>query len=424
MGDFHNPRSTLHTLSPMGLGTPDVESLTSYFCRLAHSHSMTARNLAIWVRGHFGHPTPDEFKWYRRSFSGMSAESEECATWLAELTGVGELERLTLTPWRHLVASSCLAPKTDRWCPACFQEDMASGRPPYLRLSWEVAPVTVCARHKCALVSACPRCQKTNIRNRASTVVPGYCTACGEFLGATHAEPATPDALWVARQVGTMLADVPRVSADGLTGLLGTVIEQMASGRIATFAKQLELTKSGVWYWLNKGVQPGIHAWLAIALHGGIGLDKLFAGDLDGWTLPMEPVQIPIPLPTSPRKGIKGRELDWEGIRAALRSILQEPTAITLGEACQRVGADYKQLYQKANREARAIADRYRRHRASVREEKEGRLQEQLGELLQARRKVGYEGMSAREVLPSLDPDLQSVRNLYRHIGVAVAAND
>ena len=28
-----HPRSTLHALAPMGKGTPEVESLTSYFCR-------------------------------------------------------------------------------------------------------------------------------------------------------------------------------------------------------------------------------------------------------------------------------------------------------------------------------------------------------------------------------------------------------
>lgn len=40
-----NPRSTLHALEPIGLGTPEVESLLSYFCRLAVSHSVSAAAL-------------------------------------------------------------------------------------------------------------------------------------------------------------------------------------------------------------------------------------------------------------------------------------------------------------------------------------------------------------------------------------------
>jgi len=35
MNTMQNPRSTLHVLVPMGQGTADIESLSSYFCRLA-----------------------------------------------------------------------------------------------------------------------------------------------------------------------------------------------------------------------------------------------------------------------------------------------------------------------------------------------------------------------------------------------------
>lgn len=255
-------------------------------------------------------------------------------------------------------------------------------------------------------------------------MVPGYCTACGGFLGDAPTLPATPEALWVARQVGQMLATTPMVAADGVSTLLEAVIEKMASGRVGTFAKRLGVSKSGVWHWVRKGGLPNLHAWLAMCLHGGIGLNKLFAGDIDDWVLPVEPVQVAIPLLSSPRKGIRARALDWDAIRAQLRAFLDEPEPITLGEACQRVGVDYRHLYQRANTEARAIADRYRRHQASMRQDREARLQEQVGQLLQERREAGHLGMSAREVWYQLDGDPKSVRNSYRHIGAAVAAND
>jgi hypothetical protein len=424
MNAMNNPRSTLHALTPIGLGTGDVESLTSYFCRLAHSHGMTARNLAAWMLTHHEQPIPDDFKWFRRSFSGMSVETEQWAASLAELTGIANLDHLTLVPWRQLISNPSLAPVSDRWCPCCLSDDKAQQQLPYLRLNWDLAPVTACLRHKVQLVSECPHCGKSNVRNRATVVVVGYCTSCGGFLGDAETESATPQALWAVRQVGQMLATPPRFDTKSTAMLLEVIIEKMAAGNVAVFAKKLGLSKSGVWHWVRKGGLPTLPAWLQIGLHGGVGLEKLFAGELADWKLPTEPVQLAMPLSTSPRKGIKSRELDWDGIRQQLQQMLTEETPITLAEACLRTGVEHKLLYLRANKEARAIADRYRRHQASCRDEKESRLQAQVGELIQERFEAGYEGVSARDVWQRLDTDLKSVRHGYRQVAKAMAANE
>lgn len=424
MNSLNNPRSTLHALMPMGQGTSHVESLTSYFCRLAHSHGMTVRNLAAWTLDHYDQAIPGNFKWFRRSFAGMSAETEQWAAWLSELTGVANLDHLTLAPWRNLISNPSLTPVSDRWCPCCLAEDLANQTSPYLRLNWELAPVTTCLRHKVELVSACPHCSKSNVRNRSSTVVVGYCTSCGGFLGDAEAVAATPQALWVTRQVGQMLATLPRVADHGVAKLLEAIIERMAHGNVAAFAQLLGLSKSGVWHWVRKGGLPTLPAWLAIALHGGIGLEKLFAGELSDWQLPTEPVQFSMPLSASPRKGIQSRELNWEDIRGQLRAMLLEETPITLAEACVRTGVEHKMLYLRANTEARAIADRYRRYQAVFRDTKEARFQAQVGELIRERLDAGYSGISAREVWRRLDSGVTSVRNTYREIAKAIAAND
>lgn len=264
---------------------------------------------------------------------------------------------------------------------------------------------------------------RIEILDRAATVVVGYCTSCGGFLGDAYAAPATPESLWTARQVGQMLSMPPRVAADGVTKLLEVVIERMADGNVAAFAQKVGLSKSGVWHWVRKGGLPTLPAWLAISLHGGIGLEKLHAGELSDWQPPGEAVQLSM-LPTSPRKGIRSRELDWDAIRAQLRELLTLELPITLAEACERVGVDHKRLYLRANAEARAIADRYRRYRAAVREAREAQFQAEVGELIQARLDAGYEGISAREVWQSLSSDLKSVRYTYHHLAKALAAND
>ena len=43
----HPEHSRLYALAPLGVGTPNVESLTSYMSRLAEVHSVSLRTLAI-----------------------------------------------------------------------------------------------------------------------------------------------------------------------------------------------------------------------------------------------------------------------------------------------------------------------------------------------------------------------------------------
>ncbi|NMF99684.1 TniQ family protein [Aromatoleum toluolicum] len=416
MHTMPNPRSTLHALAPMGAGTPEVESLTSYFCRLAHSHGMTAQKLADWVLQRFNHEVCEKYGWHQRNLSSMSPESEQWAAWLSELTGVGELDRHTLAPWRTVLGKSGLAPKSDRWCPCCLAEDKAKGTDPYLRLSWDLAPVTACLRHKVELTSTCPHCQRSNVRNRSSIVVPGYCTSCGGFLGDAETGPASPEGLWMARQVGQMLQARPKIADTGLVPLLETIIERMADGRPSTFASRYGFSKSGISHWLNKGGIPTLSAWLTIALHGAIGLDQLFAGEVSDWVPPLEPVQMPIALPESPRAGIQSRALDWDAIRAQLREMLRAPQPVSVHEASERLGVDRKNLYLRANLEARALAERYQRHRAALGEQRQARLRTQIGQVLDERLAAGYAGMSARDIWNRIDTEAQSVSGIFRHI--------
>lgn len=418
------PRTTLHALQPIGQGTPEVESLTSYFCRLAYSHGIKARDLAAWILNHFDQSIPDDYKWYRRAFAGTSDETKQWSSWLAALTGIERLDHLTLAPWRHLISRSSLTSKTDRWCPHCLTDDRAANRQPYLRLSWDIASVTACVRHKVNLVSTCPHCKKSNIRHRASTVIPGYCTACGGFLGNQPTHLAEPAAIWQTTRIAQMLARAPQIDTERVPALLETLVERMADGRIATFAQKIGLSKSGVWHWFNKGGIPTLQAWLAISLRAGIELDRLFAGDLENWVVLDNSTQLSIPLERSPRKGIRARFLDWPVIRYQLRMILEAPEPISLAETCKRIGIDYKQLYQNANPEVRAIVSRHQRHRTESRDDRMQRLQDQVTELLQERWAEGYAGMSARDVWPLLNQDLKAIRHSFRYIETIIAAND
>lgn len=199
----------------------------------------------------------------------------------------------------------------------------------------------------------------------------------------------------------------------------------MADGNVAKFAQRLDLSKSGVWNWVNRKVMPTIRAWLSISLHGGIPLDKLVRGDLDGWSPPVKPVQQCLNLPSSPRKGIQARILDWSEITEQLQMILGEEIPITLAEAAKRIGVDVKSLYLRANQEARAIAERYREFERQKKRQQEIALKNTLETVLAERRAMGYSGLSARDVSEYVKgSELANVRNTFTLIKEVLERDD
>lgn len=185
-------RSILHKLNPIGLGTSAVESLVSYFCRLANSHSCSTMDLAQLVIEHIASERwsayqsiggKNRFVWYERSISGIGQSAQLWAETLSTLTSIPSLSWLTMTPLQPIIASKGMMSTQERWCSHCFNEDLLQNKTPYFRLAWDIGINKICDKHQVALTEYCPHCKKNNVRHSANFVVPGWCTSCHHFLG-------------------------------------------------------------------------------------------------------------------------------------------------------------------------------------------------------------------------------------------------
>jgi len=413
------PRSILHTLEPLGAGTTQCESLLSYFCRLAVSHSVSTTDLARFVVvDRAGHDIRRDFEWQQRNLSGVGAAARSWAAWLSALTGVGNLDALTLSAWSTVLPNRGLAPHRSHWCPQCLREDRDAGAPPYFRLSWEVGPVQACYRHKTALVGACPHCGEKLVRHHGSIVVPGWCTRCGGFLGDADAIPAEPPALWVARQVENWIArqvvteGMPEVTT--VLSTLDTLILGLDAGHYARFAKRIGQAKSTVHGWLRKGGQPSLDAYLVMALHAGLSLDQVIRGDTAGWKPRTSAEQLVLDLGAgAPVKRDAPRGHDWPAMRKTLEGFLKLPEPISVAEAGRRLGVDDRHLYLRANDLARALGERWKQHKAGCktahREVAKAHLRTVYQELVQAGRPFNL--TEVRQVIPA--PVLSAVEGMF-----------
>jgi hypothetical protein len=193
------PRSKLYCLAPLGMGTVEVESLTSYIQRLAWAYRVSSWVLVVQeVLPLYNGPydlrsSPHRLGGFGRTRAmRLNGTGEVASAWvktLEQLTGRSDLHVLTADPWANGLPNWGFLRSAPVWCPVCYQQWQEQGQPVYQPLLWALQAVTVCLHHRQPLVEQCPSCQKKQSAIGAKAA-PGCCTQCGRWLGM---QPATED---------------------------------------------------------------------------------------------------------------------------------------------------------------------------------------------------------------------------------------
>jgi hypothetical protein len=273
-------RSRLYHVTPVGVGTEHVESLTSYVTRLAAAHAVPVSKLISFEIGPVAIRTKRgsqfathsqrrlvPFK-YRHSHilnaSGYAAQN--WVTELCHLTGEDRLRFLTALSWNGAVSGEELVRWHHAWCPQCYEGWRVSGEIVREPLLWVLRTVKVCALHRRELETRCRNCGRTP-HVLAGTSLSGHCGHCQAWLGSNEPDPAIdehtaqqePYEMWVAREIGQFLRAAPSVShamnAEILHANLRTCCQRLfrrgAKGR--SFATILGAPSSQVVGWLCNG---------------------------------------------------------------------------------------------------------------------------------------------------------------------------
>jgi len=271
-------RSRLFDMEPIGVGTAETESLTSYISRLALAHSVTPRTLVVGeVFPYLGrHSSLDygssrtTWAFYRESpaLNSMKTLAECFVDTLGALTSRPDLRWLTMLTWAPVLSTRRLVRPIRAWCPCCLHDARRDEQPIYERLLWALADVEVCPHHQVSLQSLCPhlQCRRPNFL-LAQRSIPGYCSCCGQWLGQARdkVEQHSPALLnldwhmWVANVVGELIQTAPTLllppSNQLLTASIVESIELEADGDIERWVRKLNLPVTGaaVWAWTRAG---------------------------------------------------------------------------------------------------------------------------------------------------------------------------
>jgi len=289
-------RSVLFSLEPVGVGTPWVESLTSYIARLAWAHAvfpgvLMNKLLEPLVQGkhsrilHISHGKKTNLL----NATGLRARLS--VQFLETLTVRSDLRHLTLLVWSEILCLRGLVRLTKAWCPHCYQQWRFAGEIIFDPLLWAIQEVTTCVVHQIPLCQRCPNpdCTRT-LPALCWRSRPGYCAYCQEWLGrppgiTVMSDPALAERhRWVTMNVGALLALSPTVtvspSRKRVPEALPAIIQQVTQGNISAFARTLNMPQGLVSHWVNGRKLPQLEMLLHICSVVDLSLEALLLHDL------------------------------------------------------------------------------------------------------------------------------------------------
>ncbi|MBT0663658.1 helix-turn-helix transcriptional regulator [Geobacter pelophilus] len=381
--EFHEKRlpTPLVNLNVQGLNTPLVESLSSYLSRCADHIDLTVKDVLCHVISPLlSHQYLTPARVTESSFSAIAAMNGRCGTsaeWvrvLGMLSHCQDLIHTNFLMFRNIIPDKKLLNRDRSWCPVCLNELREQNRV-YEPLLFNVAEVKACPRHGCWLVDRCPCCQSKS-PVLAPRIVPGYCTSCGEWLGAGNAPQVSPSEesyLRVANLVGDLLAVGPTLReqpkreriADFIAFLIRT---RMKDKSARALARLLKINHSYVLDWLNGAYVPMLGNLLWICQVFNVTLVEIANGDFFEESTAYEPA-----CETSTGLNVTSQSpIDWPMIHQTMQRIAsgEEPPrkVIDIARSCN---CHVSALYQFDSRLCKAVTRRYKdqEHQRQAQEE-------------------------------------------------------
>jgi transcriptional regulator with XRE-family HTH domain len=393
--------SYLNHLAPIGVGTPLVESLTSYIARLAASHTMNVgtlleREVSRLIDKKCGATHLLSISRFLGAVNGVSSTSQDLVWALEQLTTYQDLHLLTMLSFSDVIPSRNLFRSVRAWCPFCYQAWRERGDNLYEPLLWLLKVVKYCPIHQTPLTDLCPNCQHSNPPLSRKFQL-GFCSRCHTWLGQTASENnasvrITELELWKVESLGALLALAPssrgELSAANITQQLSMLANEVTEGNIAALSRRLKIPKNTLWLWHSGEVLPLLESSLHICYHFKLSLVDFFTKEvcespnLDNWQLPKK--QLSSSNIDLVPKIAHNKSFDLEVARCLLERELSQSDhrPISVSEIARRLGCHRRVLYKYFPNLCSAIAAIYQNYLQQLHQENVNYCCQQVREIV------------------------------------------
>ena len=379
--------------SPIGVGTPKCEALSSFVQRTAALNGTFPGQLVHRILGWVQVSRADALgTWQhhpRRVYLGRNINAFDLAlVWrelLAKVARGPSLVHLTANQWDHGFPTRGFLHSTLHWCPPCLVGDKI----PYHRLLWMLRPVTVCIEHGCMLVSLCPRCL------RAPPVVhershPELCPWCAWDLRRVSVVMGHQDDR-PAFEIGAIIAHFGRTPAFSHWSshtAIGAACRLLKLKNPAQLADAAGVSKLTAWYWWTGRAHISLPMALHLSARLGFSLSAAVVAGEGDLRLKIQPSSQTI-IHLRSRK--PAERIDWALQRKALTRFLKVPLneAPTFIGVSESLAINRRTLRSGLPKLCRAISERYRRRLHSERQTRHRELRRSITKAIALLRSVG-----------------------------------
>lgn len=372
------PRSRLHHLQPMGIGTPMVESLSSYVTRLAYSHGVSVSTLIprivspLLQQTFIKDSTSRSLKafFYRsQALNGYGTIANDFVEVLNQLTLHRKLKFLTLISLANILVTQGLLRPHKAWCPICYQHCQQNQQVIYDHLLWSLNDVKICVKHQHPLMEACPHCHhkllwlswKSNL---------GYCSHCYQWLGDSFDTSFSKTPIddwdrWVANSLGELLANADYLSStltqEQIQSSLTSIVHHVTAGNIAAFAAKLKIPKNTFWGWYSGKTRPSLSALLKICYPFQLSLLQFLKQEFESFLPNIKEKEFEIQYSKNIRKSAQTPNLDH--IQRTLSTILLSDSSPTLTDIAQQLQVNRRLLSRHFPELCNQIVAKHRQHK-------------------------------------------------------------
>lgn len=268
--------SRLYHLEPVRMGSPLVESLTSYVARLADAHSVDPNALVkneilpFLNRPYLyrdGRPDYNSLAALWKNSAVLNGTTTTTSNWVEVLEGLTmrpDLCFLTMLTWTNVLPPRGLVRRMRAWCPACYEEWRETSQVVYEPLLWAMECVRICPRHGQLLEQYCPNPACAHMQfPLPPRGQPGYCAWCHRWLGSSPSSNDYNSVIpmseewewqqWVVKAVGELLAAASTLPVKPPREAIATTIAAYVNGTMRgnefALARQLQISYATVREW-------------------------------------------------------------------------------------------------------------------------------------------------------------------------------
>jgi transcriptional regulator with XRE-family HTH domain len=370
--------STLYHLEPQGIGTPWVESLSSYINRLATAHRITTVDLInrIICNEETSIIPKVDTQFYSQnasSLNGVGKYAFEFTRILQKLTLRNDIILLSMLPWRKVIdpGGKGLTTKTKQWCPFCFNDQVNNGNIVYEHLIWSLAINKTCSIHKVPLQNMCPQC--FNKQPPLSRRIPvGYCSLCGHTLSEINgvdfnSKKISHWSLWAEKELQSFLSSgmlaLKVATKDQFILGLNELIVHIADGNVEKLSKALGFNGATIYQWKRGRCLPRFDYLFFLCFGTGISPTLFLTNLFEACKYAHFPSNS---LNTTILSPIRRINYNHDKVAAELNKIIELGEIVPLQEVACRLNAGKGYLRSRFPSQIKMITQKFQEHKLKL----------------------------------------------------------